>query len=422
MPRTHSETHPWISFELDLRQAPHQLWLLLGEARSKCDHLAGVPLKPSVAKKLNEVYLAKGVHATAAIEGNTLKETDVLAKMDGTLRVGKSKEYLAKEIENILSAANAVVSRLETQDAGPVTPQEICEYNRLILSGLALEDHVVPGEYRKISVGVANYRAPAAEFCENLMQRMCDWLNNADFRESKDPIVFGLLRAILAHIYLAWIHPFGDGNGRTARLVEVHMLLEAGVPMPAAHLLSNHYNQTRSEYYRKLAEASKKQSPIDFITYAVQGFVDQIRDQLAIVREQQWRVAWQNFVHETFGSTRTPADNRCVRVLLDLSSVEQSIERSKLKELTPALALLYADKTDKTLSRDLNRLSEMGLVEINGKRVRARREEILAFLPRGKKGAREAHLARVMPGIAKVEGQLDLFSLLDEANKLGSEE
>jgi hypothetical protein len=69
--------------------------------------------------------------------------------------------------------------------------------------------------------------------------------------------VYAILKAMVAHLYLAWTHPFGDGNGRTARLIEFHILLSAGVPSPAAHLFSNHYNQTRAEYYRQLDRASK---------------------------------------------------------------------------------------------------------------------------------------------------------------------
>jgi hypothetical protein len=44
--RTYEPTHPWLIFQLDLRALPPELWLLLGEARSKCEHLAGVPLRP----------------------------------------------------------------------------------------------------------------------------------------------------------------------------------------------------------------------------------------------------------------------------------------------------------------------------------------------------------------------------------------
>ena len=67
--RTYERTHPWLSFELDLRRFTPEVWLLLGEARSKCEHLAGVPLRPDTARRLHLMYLAKGVLATTAIEG-----------------------------------------------------------------------------------------------------------------------------------------------------------------------------------------------------------------------------------------------------------------------------------------------------------------------------------------------------------------
>ena len=100
-----------------------------------------------------------------------------------------------------------------------------------------------------------------------------------------------LVQAAIAHAQFETIHPFADGNGRTARLVEFHLLLETGIPSPAAHLLSNHYNQTRSEYYRQLDSTSKSGGDIlPFIQYAVQGFVDGLRSQLEYVWEQQWDI------------------------------------------------------------------------------------------------------------------------------------
>ena len=104
--RTFERTHPWISFRIDLRKAAPTLWLLLGEAASKCEHIAGVPLRPSVAQSLHQLYLAKGALATTAIEGNTLTETEVLAHLQGKLRLPPSKEYLGQEVDNCVSFAN----------------------------------------------------------------------------------------------------------------------------------------------------------------------------------------------------------------------------------------------------------------------------------------------------------------------------
>ncbi len=57
------------------------------------------------------------------------------------------------------------------------------------------------------------------------------------------------------------------------------------VPLPAAHLLANHYNLTRDQYYRELGEASRTSKTTKFLGYATQGLVDGIRDQIDRVRD-----------------------------------------------------------------------------------------------------------------------------------------
>jgi hypothetical protein len=98
--RTYEKTHPWITFKLDLRRAAPAFWMLLGEARSKCEHIANVPLRPATAEQLHLLYLAKGALATTAIEGNTLSEDEVVRHLEGKLRLPPSKEYLTREIDN----------------------------------------------------------------------------------------------------------------------------------------------------------------------------------------------------------------------------------------------------------------------------------------------------------------------------------
>jgi hypothetical protein len=64
--------------------------------------------------------------------------------------------------------------------------------------------------------------------------------------------------------------------------------MSASIPSPAAHLLSNHYNLTRQEYYRQLDRASQSGGEIlPFLGYALEGFVDGLRSQLSLIRVQQ---------------------------------------------------------------------------------------------------------------------------------------
>jgi Fic family protein len=386
-----AKTHPWLTFTVDLRQAPTPLWVALGECQSKCEHLAGTPLRPETAKRLHSVYLAKGVLATTAIEGNTLSEEEVLKHLEGKLDVSPSREYLVQEIDNIVFACNWITRGIVQGKDLTLSRELLIELNAMVLKNLALPDNVQPGQIRRHQVGVARYRAPRAEDCPFLLERLFEWLNGETFRSKPGmEIVYATIRAIVAHLYLAWIHPFGDGNGRTARLVEFLILIASGVPTPACHVLSNHYNQTRTEYYRQLDAASKSGGAVmPFMQYAVTGFVDGLREQIRHVKQQQLDVVWRNYVHETFKDRDGAADQRKKRLVLDLSEKLEPVDLSQIVELSPRVALVYARKTRRTLLRDISELESMKLIVKADKGYTANKDLISAFLPIRKGGSKE---------------------------------
>lgn len=361
---------------LDLKRLSHNTWISLGEAQSKCEHLADSALAPEQAKKLHQIYLAKGVFATTAIEGNTLSENQVLARLEGKLKLPPSKEYLGKEIDNIIKEANIIISPNGAYNDNKISLDQINSFNKGVLNGLSLDDDVVPGEFRKHSVVVGRYRGAPASDLDYLMSKFVDCLNEFPSIKGQE-IVYGLLKAIFAHIYLAWIHPYGDGNGRTARLIEVNTLFQAGVPSSAAHLLSNHYNETRSEYYRQLDMASKSGGDIiPFINYAVQGFVDQIREQINFVKDKQLETAWVNYIYKEFNSSSSAKDIRQRDLLLLMSSMNEP-----LNYINAPWGLLYRDKSPKTFKRDLNFLLNKNLIYNAEGGYRPNTTILRAFLP-----------------------------------------
>jgi Fic family protein len=191
-----------------------------------------------------------------------------------------------------------------------------------------------------------------------------------------------VLKAILAHLYVAWIHPFGDGNGRTARLIEFQLMIEAGAPTPAAHLLSNHYNRTREAYLVELDRTSRAEGfPVErFILYALQGLVDELRDQIEVVREHQKEVMWQKIVHDSYRDEDTPAKRRQRHLILDMPP-GQAVPRAKLREVSIRVAGEYAGSGTKTLTRDVNELLSRNLLLKRRTGYLANRGIVDAFLP-----------------------------------------
>jgi len=246
-----------------------------------------------------------------------------------------------------------------------------------------VEDHVVPGRFRDYIVGVGTYRAPAAATVPNLVRKLCDWLNGPDFNIPQfDPVVLSIIKAIVGHLYVAWIHPFGDGNGRTARLLEFDLLLRSGLPLPAAHLLSDHYNATRTEYYRQLDAAGKTQDPTGFIAYAVQGFRDGLRAQLRLITIHVRDVVWRNYVHEEFKGMHSKTAERQRHVVLDISRQADPVAGEEIPVLTPRLRKDYGRKGDRTLGRDINKLLQMNLlVPVEKGKYVPNRALVESFLP-----------------------------------------
>lgn len=381
--REYHRTHPWITFQLDLKRAPIELWLLLGEAQSKCEHIKGIPLLPDIAEMLHVVSLAKGVRATTAIEGNTLSEQQVIQRMKGELQLPLSQEYLGIEVDNILNACNHIGNRILGGEPADLCIEDVKTYNKLVLSNLPLDPDVIPGEIRGNFVGVGNYRAAPPQDCEYLLNRLCEFLNEEFEAPQEYKMAFGILKAIFAHLYIAWIHPFGDGNGRTARLVELQIMLSLGIPSTAAHLLSNHYNNTRTKYYQQLDQASGSGGNIlPFIQYALQGFVDGLREQIETIKTQQIHVHWINHIHEQFKNRDKKATDRRKRQLaLALSNNVAPVPVSEIRYISGKVAEAYANKTDKTIQRDIDDLVEMELVRKTRKSVEINWSKMLAFLP-----------------------------------------
>ena len=391
--RPYERSHPWISFRAGLERATPRLWSLLGQVAARCEQVARAVLPPGAAAEMHKFYLIKGARATTAIEGNTLTEEQVRGRLDGQLELPISQEYLGREVDNVLRACEDIFGRIAAGEPPRLTPDWIREANRLVLAGLEehLEEGVVPGDVPRFSVGVGRYSGAPREDCHLLLERLCEWMEeNAVWPDLEEhlgsAVATAVLRAMLAHLYIAWIHPFGDGNGRTARLTEFLILARAGVPSPATHLLSNHYNLTRAEYYRQLDRSSRanrgRGDALGFIVYSLQGFLDGLEEQCRYVEGVQSWLAWEHYVYWRFRlHPRSPAMNRRREVVLVLGRHAEPARKRDIPNLDPGLARLYSTRTTKTLTRDLNWLLANELLEKEADTYRAPVRMMQQFLP-----------------------------------------
>ncbi len=234
---------------------------------------AAAPLPAETRQSLMDDFLIRYAHETTAIEGNTLTlhEAQVLLE-DGTTVGGKTlREHV--EVINVRSAWHALEGLV--RDQGPLTEPALSDLHRLLTQGILGDE---AGSYRRIPVYIRGslHVPPNWVKVPDLMQRFMDRFGE------RPPGEHPVRWAALAHIELAGIHPFVDGNGRVSRLLVNWLLMRDGWP-PALYTMTE-----RQEYLTALEEAQYHRQPDRFVhvtAQAVQFMMDRSLEMIRQVEE-----------------------------------------------------------------------------------------------------------------------------------------
>jgi hypothetical protein len=380
------------------REYPHLLfrrhWVLnkrclimLGQCVSYVKAISNTPIMPAYYKELMRISLIKGAQATTAIEGNTLTEEDIERINEGE-KLPPSKEYLEIEVKNIITAFNAILQEtVYDQKEELITSELILRLHKMVGKDLGEHFAAIPGRFRENEVNVGKYRCPDHRDVPELIQRYCQWMREEfRFEDGKQQFSDVIEQAIVAHLYLEWIHPFGDGNGRTGRLIEFYVLSRGGNPDIALHILSNHYNQTRSDYYRQIDKAYQSRDLSAFIEYALVGLRDGLQQTLEKIQESQLVNTWQKYVYDTFEDVTITQRNifkRRRRLALEMP-IDRKFQAREIAGLSIKLAQLYAGVSSRTLYRDLEELIHLQLLNQEGNEYFANISALSSFIARRK--------------------------------------
>lgn len=340
-------------------QLSRRCLIMLGQCVAYIKAINNTPIMPHYYDELMLLALRKGAQATTAIEGNTLSDEEIARLQEGE-KLPPSKEYQEIEVKNILNAFNEIlIETVYNNKEQLVSSELLLRFHKLVGQNLGEHFNAIPGQFRNNDVVVGTYRCPDYRDVIPLIDKYCNWLRT-EFKYEDGKQLFSdiIIQSIVAHVYLEWIHPFGDGNGRTGRLIEFYILSRGGNPDITLHILSNHYNNTRPEYYRQLEKASKTNSLTDFIEYALTGFRDGLQITLEKIQASQLLNTWQKYVYDKFGDIEIGQKEvfKRRRTLGLEIPIDRKFTFKEIPELNIKLARLYSAKSDKTLERDLEEL------------------------------------------------------------------
>lgn len=201
------------------------------------------PLKNELIKNLEEWFRIELTYTSNAIEGNTLTRQETAMVVDEGLTVsGKSLTEHQEAINH--AQAFDYIQILVSKKRQELTATDIMDIHSIILNKI---DDANKGRYRNVAVRLKGSETilPNPLKVPELMEEFIKWLQSDN---SDNPVKI----AIDAHFKLVSIHPFVDGNGRTARLLLNLLLMQAGYPAAIIR------KEDRNTYINSLEKAQTK--------------------------------------------------------------------------------------------------------------------------------------------------------------------
>jgi Fic family protein len=333
---------------------------LLIEAKTLREAVEDTPVLPAWASRLEEEVIRRSIFSTAALEGNPLDEQQV-GEIIGADQAGQYAAKAEREISNLKSAYQACSSLAISK--GEILPSEklIKDIHHRITTGIEHPTNT-PGAYREHVVKVGNqdhggvYTPPKIRpDIEKLMQEFVAWLNSPEMRTGEP-----LMRAGLAHFHLAAIHPFADGNGRTARLLEAVILRADGIKY-VPEMLSNYYYNHMDEYYWAFsrAEQNRQNDMTPFLRFVIKAFLASLRDIKQKLDLIIRRLALRDYI--AFLRNKKAITIRQYDLL---NILVEHFTPFTIQDLftSPPFAPLYREVSNRTARRDIKKLLDLRLL------------------------------------------------------------
>ncbi len=312
--------------------------------------LDAVKLKDDWIADMQKKALILESHHSTHIEGTALSLEQAKNILEGKKVKGVNRDD-EKELLNYKEAMDFISKYLGKND--PVSEGIIREVHKILVKGVRGES-ASPGNYRKIQNYVVNsrtreviYTPPGALDVPHLMREFVEWVNKA---EDVSPI----LVAGIAQFQFVHIHPFIDGNGRTARLLSTLILYKTGYDFKRLFTISEYYDKDRPAYYQAIQTVRKNN--MDMTTW-LEYFVDGLRSQMKEIQDKGKKVVIADKAVAMLKELNLNArQEKIVRYLI----LNEQIDNEQCQKLCKSIK--------RTATRDLTALVEKDVLEKRGEK------------------------------------------------------
>jgi Fic family protein len=298
-----------------------------------------------VAKMQNNALILEA-HYTTHIEGTqlTLEQSEQLWAGQELVSVNPDDK---RELLNYRQAFDLVADYVA--DGQPITEGLIREIHKRLVLGVR-GNAATPGEYRKIQNFVVNsktndviYTPPPAYEVSRMMHELVDWINH---EEDIHPV----LMSGIAQFQLVHIHPFLDGNGRTARLLSTLCLYQRGYDFKKLFTISEYYDRNRFEYYQAIQHVREEHMDMTcWLDYFVKGLATQLQEVKSVAKKA--------IEHDILAISHHLSARQLL--VLDFISAHGGMTIQDFERLCPNV-------TRRTLQRELKEMLDKNIIMISG--------------------------------------------------------
>jgi Fic family protein len=313
------------------------------------DHLRkkqlGGSTHPKVFFQLKHIFHTLESIGSARIEGNN---TTIAEYIETKLSDIKVVTPSIREIQNIEKAMAFIEENVNDY---PINRAFLSEMHKKIVDGLLPppdgEGDSTPGVYRKVNLKInkSSHKPPEWLAVEEYMNELVEFVNKDDSPK------YDLLKTAIAHHRFVWIHPFGNGNGRTVRLFTYAMLVKAGFNVNVGRIINPTavFCSNRNDYYKFLSEADKGtvEGLTSWIEYVLKGLKDEIEkiDKLSDYNFLRKEILLPSINHSLERKFITDVETKILKRVVD----KQVISASDIKDIFPG-------KADAEVSRQIRKL------------------------------------------------------------------
>lgn len=342
---------------------------VVNEIQSADRFICECPSYPGSTEKIIRSEMVSVIGATLSIEGIRL-EAEEIEKSFEKAKNQKELNRPEQEAENSRKVYQFIEELTANQNGTFVYSEGIIkQIHKYFTDGMNYLGNV-PGQYRgEHSTTFGEPRRTGlcrnnAEICK-AMTKLVEWLN----RDVKgvfcdNPIV----KAIAAHYYLGEIHPFGDGNGRTARALEALVLYVNGINHYCFWSLANFWAMNKGLYIKHLGDIYNTTNLWEFMIWGVKGYLHEILRVKGLVLKKVKQLMYMDYIKYLFdnrASQEIKVNKRIVHILRLLVHREP-MPLSQFRSL-PELDFLYSKMKPVTRNRDLDTMKNLKLICIDGK-------------------------------------------------------